>query len=161
MIFKTSELCDRFFDQHHLQIAEPIFKSFGGKPIFSGEVATAKVFEDSDLLHSMLDEKGEGRVLVVDGGGSHRCALLDSDLAKSAAEKGWAGIIVYGCIRDSVEMTRLPIGVLALHAHPLKSHKHAGGNRDCLITFGGVNFKSGYHVYVDEDGIVVSEGALF
>lgn len=160
MTFTTPDLCDRYSDTHHLQIAEPIFRPFGGKSAFSGRVTTLKIFEDNVLLRTVLEEKVENRVLVVDGGGSHRCALLGGNLAKLACDNGWQGIIVYGCIRDSVEVNRLPIGIRALHTHPLKSHKKGGGDRDILVTFAGINFRTGYYVYADEDGIVVSEDEL-
>jgi len=160
MTFKTPDLCDQFYESRHLQIAEPIFRSFGGNSAFSGYVTTLKVFEDNVLLRSILEEKVEDRVLVVDGGGSHRCALLGSNLARLASENGWQGLIVYGCIRDSVEIAQMPIGIRALHTHPLKSHKRGGGDRDSLITVAGVNFKTGYYVYADEDGIVVAEDKL-
>ena len=161
MSFKTPDLCDQFAETHHLQIADPLFKPFGGARSFWGRVSTLKVFEENVLLRQVLEEKVDGRVLVVDGGGSHRCALFGGDLARLACDNGWRGIIVYGCIRNSVEIGQLPIGVRALHTHPLKSHKHAGGgDRDCLITFAGVNFRTGAYLYADEDGIVVSDDEL-
>jgi regulator of ribonuclease activity A len=160
MNFKTPDLCDRFPDDRHLQIAEPIFRAFGGKTSFAGRVTTLKVFEDNVLIRKTLEEKTEGGVLVVDGGGSHRCALLGGNLAKLAVDNGWQGIIVYGCIRDSVEVNALPIGVRALHTHPLKSHKRGSGDRDSLISFAGINFRTGYYVYADEDGIVVADDKL-
>jgi regulator of ribonuclease activity A len=160
MTFKTPDLCDQFYEARHLQIAEPIFRSFGGNGAFCGYVTTVKVFEDNVLLRSVLEEKAEERVLVVDGGGSHRCALVGSNLARLASTNGWQGLIVYGCIRDSTEIAQLPIGIRALHTHPLKSHKRGGGDRDSLITVAGVNFKTGYYVYADEDGIVVAEDKL-
>ncbi len=161
MSFKTPELCDQFSDHtRHLQIADPVFKSFGGIRSFCGQVATLKTFEDDVLLRQALEEKVEDRVLVVDGGGSHRCALLNGNLAKLACANGWNGIIVYGCIRDSEVIAQLPMGVRALHTHPMKSHQRGGGDRDCLITFAGVNFRSGSYLYADEDGIVVAEAKL-
>lgn len=160
MTFTTPDLCDRYSDTHPLRIAEPIFRPFGGRSAFSGRVTTLKIFEDNVLLRTVLEENVENRVLVVDGGGSHRCALLGGNLAKLACDNGWQGIIVYGCIRDSVEVNKLPIGIRALHTHPLKSHKKGGGDRDILVTFAGINFRTGYYVYADEDGIVVSENEL-
>ena len=160
MTFKTADLCDRFGDRHHLQIGEPIFKSFGGHSAFCGQVTTLKVFEDNVLIRATLEEKVTGRVLVIDGGGSHRCALLGGNLSRLACDNGWVGIIVYGCVRDSVELSQLPIGIRALHSHPLKSHKRGNGDRDKLISFAGISFRSDYHVYVDEDGIVVCEQPL-
>ena len=160
MRFKTADLCDQFADHQHLQIAEPLFRSFGAHPAFSGPIVTIKVFEDNVLIRHVLGEAGEGRVLVIDGGGSHRCALLGGNLSQLASQNGWAGIVVYGCVRDSVELETLPIGIRALHTHPLKSHKKGTGDRDVLITFAGVNFKTGRHLYADEDGIVVADAAL-
>lgn len=160
MTFKTPDLCDQFYEFRHLQIAEPIFRSFGGNSTFCGYVTTVKVFEDNVLLRNILEEKVEDRILVVDGGGSHRCALVGSNLARLASANGWQGLIIYGCIRDSVEIAQMPIGIRALHTHPLKSHKRGGGDRDSLITVAGVNFKTGYYAYADEDGIVVAEDKL-
>jgi len=162
MCFSTADLCDQFADKpRHLQIADPVFKSFGGVRAFCGRVATLKTFEDNVLLRIVLEEKVEDRVLVIDGGGSHRCALFGGSLAKLACDNGWSGIIVYGCIRSSVEISQMPIGVLALHTHPMQSHKRGGGgDRDCLITFAGVNFRTGSYLYADEDGIVVAEDKL-
>ncbi|MDD2769027.1 MAG: ribonuclease E activity regulator RraA [Methylococcus sp.] len=160
MDFTTADLCDRFFPAQALQIAEPAFRAFGAIPRFHGRITTLKVFEDNVLLRETLEQKVEGRVLVVDGGASHRCALLGGNLARLAADNGWQGIVVYGCIRDSVELSAVPIGIRALHTHPLKSHKRGGGDRDCLITFASVNFRSDHYLYADEDGIVVSEEKL-
>ena len=161
MSFKTPDLCDQFSDTHRLQIADPLFKPFGGANAFWGRVTTLKTFEDNVMLRQVLEEKVQNQVLVVDGGGSHRCALFGGDLARLASANGWSGIIVYGCIRNSVEISQLPIGIRALHTHPLKSHKRGGGGgKDCLITFAGVNFRTGAYLYADEDGIVVSDDLL-
>jgi regulator of ribonuclease activity A len=162
MSFTTADLCDQFADNtRHLQIADPVFKSFGGAHSFCGRVSTLKIFEDNVLMRQVLEEKVEDRVLVIDGGGSHRCALFGGNLAKLASDNGWRGIIVYGCIRNALELSQLPIGVRALHTHPLRSHKRGGGgDRDCLITFAGVNFRTGSYLYADEDGIVVANDKL-
>lgn len=160
MDFRTADLCDRQEGQQHLQIAEPIFRSFGGNARFQGTITTVKVFEDHVLIRDVLNEEGQGRVLVIDGGGSHRCALLDGNISNLAANKGWSGVIVYGCIRDSVEISTLPIGIRALHTHPLNSHKRGTGERDVLISFAGINFRTGHYVYADEDGVLVSETPL-
>lgn len=157
MSFTTADLCDEHEAQQTLQIAEPIFRSFGKHSAFKGTISTVKVFEDNVLIRTALEEEGTDRILVVDGGGSHRCALLGHDLGRLASDNHWAGIILYGCVRDSVALDALPIGIRALHTHPLKSHKRGTGDRDALITFAGVNFRTGHHLYADEDGIVVSE----
>ena len=160
MTFKTADLCDQHSSNAHFQIAEPIFSRYGGKRSFSGQISTLKIFEDNTLVREMLEQKVENRVLVVDGGGSHRCALLGDNLARLANENGWNGLVLYGCIRDSADIGQMPIGVRALHTHPLKSRKRGGGEKDILITFAGVNFKTDHYLYCDEDGIIVSAESL-
>lgn len=160
MLFSTADLCDRYSETGHFQILDPIFKAFGGNAKFSGRITTLKVFEDDALVAKTLQEKVEGRVLVIDGGGSHRCALLGGNLTRLAHENDWQGIIVYGCIRNSVMINQIPIGIRALHAHPQKSHTKGAGDRDTLISFAGVHFKKDHFLYADEDGIIVSEAML-
>lgn len=130
------------------------------KKSFCGQITTVKVFEDNVLIKTVLEEKVNNRVLVVDGGGSHHCALLGDNLTNLAIDNGWQGIVVYGCIRDSAIIDQLPIGIRALHTHPLKSHKKDRGDRDLVVTFAGVNFKKDHYIYVDTDGIIVSETML-
>jgi regulator of ribonuclease activity A len=143
------------------QISEPLFRDFGASIAFQGPVVTIKVFEDNALVRALLEEPGAGRVLVVDGGGSMRCALVGGNLAKLGVDNGWSGLIVFGCIRDSEEIRSLPIGVKALATHPRKSEKglHTG-HRDRPVTFAGVTFRSGQWVYADADGILLSEVPL-
>lgn len=160
MTFTTADLCDEYSELEHFQIAEPVFISFGNNPAFCGQITTLKVFEDNVLVRKILEQKVENRVLVIDGGGSHRCALLGDNLAQLASSNGWQGIIVYGCIRDSVQINRIPIGVRALHTHPLKSHKKGAGEKDISVTFAGIHFKEDHFLYADEDGIIVSETRL-
>ncbi len=160
MTFTTADLCDQYAHSEHFQIAEPIFKSFGANPAFCGQITTLKVFEDNILVRETLSQKVNNRVLVIDGGGSHRCALLGSDLAQMAYDNGWQGIVVYGCIRDTVQISRIPLGIRALHAHPLKSRKRGGGNKNVLISFAGINFKKDHFLFTDEDGMIVSETQL-
>lgn len=160
MTFATADLCDRFADQEGFQIAEPQLHHYGGKTQFSGQITTLKVFEDNSLVRTTLEENGQGRVLVIDGGGSKRCALLGDTLTGLAVKNGWQGIVVYGCIRG-VELTRkMPIGVMALNTHPLRSRKHGQGNRDVMITIAGVNCKKDHFLYADSDGIVVADTKL-
>ena len=158
MDFKTTDLCDDFSD--HLQVAEPIFGDYGGEIMFSGPIATLKVFEDNSLVRSALEESGDGRVLVVDGGGSMRCALLGDQLAELAEENGWAGVVINGCIRDSAAIAEIPVGVKALGVHPLKSVKRGIGERDIPVRFAGVTFLPDHYIYADEDGLLVSEKPL-
>lgn len=160
MTFTTAGLCDKHSGEDHFQIAEPMFMSYGANSAFCGQITTLKVFEENVLVLTTLQEKVQNRVLVIDGGGSHHCALLDNDLAKLAVNNGWQGIVIYGCIRDSALIAQLPIGIRALHTHPLKSHKKDHGDRDLLVSFAGVNFKKDHFLYADMDGIIVSETML-
>lgn len=160
MNLTTAYLCDNYSGNENFHIAEPLFRSYGGVHRFNGLITTLRCFEDHSMIKAILSEPGNGRVLVVDGGGSHRCAMLGIELAKLAFENGWQGLIVYGCVRDSVLLSQIPIGILALHTHPLLCHSKAGGNRDMMITVAGVNFRKDYFVYADEDGIIVSDALL-
>jgi regulator of ribonuclease activity A len=121
---------------------------------------TLKVFEDNSLVRESLEQPGEGRVLVIDGGGSLRCALLGGNLAALAEKNGWAGIVVFGAVRDTRELRAAKVGIKGLAPHPRKSDKRGQGQRDLPVTFGGVTFRSGEHLYADEDGVVVSVSAL-
>jgi regulator of ribonuclease activity A len=160
MTFSTANLCELYATHYTVQIAEPIFKSFGQSNRFCGQITTVKVFEDDELIKQILSETVENRVLVIDGCGSHRCALVDYPVAQKASECGWQGLVIYGCIRQSTEINTLPIGIRALHSHPLKTHKHGGGERDNTVTFAGVHFKTDHYLYADADGIIVCEQAL-
>lgn len=158
MEIQTAELCDA--NERTIKVCAPMFRSFGGKTNFGGQIATLKVFEDNSLVRSTLESPGNGRVLVVDGGGSMRCALVGDQLALLGVKNGWAGIIVYGCIRDSKAIGAMDLGVFALGTHPLKSIKKGVGDTGIAVTFGGVSFAPGDFVYADEDGVIVSEHAL-
>lgn len=158
MTIVTADLYDEFGEQ--LRVASPVFGDFGGRDAFGGPIATVKVFEDNSLVRSALEEAGAGRVLVIDGGGSLRCALVGDLLAKLALDNGWAGIVVHGCVRDSVAIARLDIGVKALATNPRKSVKRGEGQRDVPVHFAEVDFMPGEYVYADLDGLVISERAL-
>lgn len=157
MSLATTDLSDAHAD---LQVAEPIFRDFGGVKSFSGPITTLKIFEDNALVRAALEQPGGGRVLVIDGGGSLRCALVGGNLGALAEEKGWAGIVVFGAVRDTRELATAKVGVKALAPHPKKSVKKGVGERDVPVTFAGVTFKPGSYLYADEDGIVVSERSL-
>ena len=157
MTRKTSDLCDDYTDS--IQVAEPVFGDFGGLTEFSGIIHTLKVFEDNSLVRQALQSPGDGKVLVVDGGGSLRCALVGGNLAALGVKNGWHGIIVNGCVRDSAEMAEQTIGVKALATHPLKSVKKGVGDEGINVHFCHVTFRSGEYVYADEDGIVVLKNA--
>lgn len=154
MQFKTTDLCDEYSGS--LSIAAPGFIDYGGKSAFAGLIQTIKTFEDNTLVRKALEEPGKGQVLVVDGGGSMRCALLGDQLAALAIENGWAGVLVNGCIRDAADIGTMDIGVKALGAHPLKSIKNNYGHTNVPVTFAGITFHPGHHLYADDDGIVVS-----
>ncbi len=158
--FTTAGLCDLYGHTPHFQIAEPLFQAFGSKAAFSGLITTLKVYENDELIADVLSEPAMNRVLVVDGGGSHHCALVDAKLAGLAVANGWQGLLIYGCIRNSAEIAELPISIKALHTYPKNGHKRDYGERDVLITFAGVNFRKDHYLYADADGIIVSETVL-
>jgi regulator of ribonuclease activity A len=158
MDFKTADLCDEF--EQSVRVAESLLRDYGGSTSFYGSLITVKVFEDNVLVREVLETNGQGRVLVVDGGGSTRCALVGDRLAQLAHENGWAGIVVDGCIRDSDEISRIPVGVKARHAVPKKSAKRGIGERDVPVRFAGLTFTPGHYLYADPDGIVVADRDL-
>jgi len=158
MSFKTTDLCDA--NEGKVRVVDPIFRAYGGKTTFEGQIVTVKVFEDNVLVREALSEPGNGRVLVVDGGGSLRCALVGGLIAQLAEKNGWSGIVVFGCIRDVVEINATAIGIRALNTHPLKSVKKGAGDRGISVTFGGVTFLPGNYLYADEDGVIMSATAL-
>ncbi|MEN2428564.1 ribonuclease E activity regulator RraA [Chromobacterium vaccinii] len=158
MSLATTDLCDAF--DAEIQVLDPIFQSFGGKVRFHGPIATLKLFEDNSLVREMLGEAGNGRVLVVDGGGSRRCALLGDQLGELAVKNGWAGLVIDGCVRDSAALSKLPLGVKALAAHPRKSVKLGSGQRDIAVRVGGCDLSPGQWLYADEDGVIVSARQL-
>jgi regulator of ribonuclease activity A len=158
MSFRTADLCDAHHE--HIQIAEPLLRPFGGRARFFGPMSTVKAYEDNTQVRRALDEPGLGRVLVIDGGGSLRCAMLGDQLASLAQRNGWSGVIVHGCIRDSEDIAKMDLGVLALGTHPKKTEKRGEGQRDLVVRFAGVDFVPGHNVYADPDGIVTSERPL-
>ncbi len=132
-----------------------VLRQFGGVTAFAGPVSTVRCREDNVVLKRHLGEPGEGRVLVVDGGGSLRVALLGDMVAGLAAENGWAGVVVNGCVRDSVALRRLAVGIKALGTNPRPSRKAGAGEVDVPVEFGGVTFEPGAMLYSDDDGVVV------
>lgn len=162
MNFKTPDLCDQFEAElgKSVRVVAPMFQRYGARSSFSGEIVTLKLFEDNSLVRELFAEDGKGKVLVIDGGGSMRCALVGDQLAILAAKNGWAGAVVYGCIRDSADINGINIGVRALNTHPQKTQKKGIGERNVAVTFGGVTFNPGEFIYVDEDGILVSQQLL-
>lgn len=158
-IIRTADLCDDYIDQ--LQVALPIgLQNFGGNTVFHGEIVTVKCLDNNPLIRETLSEKGNGRVLVVDGEASKKCALTGDNISKLAHDNGWAGILINGCIRDSVAISNLEIGVKALYTNPIKSGKLPGGEVNVPVIFAGITFYPGHYLYSDEDGVVISESRL-
>lgn len=155
---KTSDLCDAHGDA--VRVMEPLWSDFGGVAEFSGPAHCLRVLDDNSLVREALEQAGEGRVLVVDGGGSMRCALLGGNLAALAEKNGWAGVVVHGCIRDSEETLACQVGVKALATHPRRSDKRGGGEAGVVLGFGGVTIAPGEYLYGDEDGLIVSIRSL-
>jgi regulator of ribonuclease activity A len=158
MDFLTTDLCDA--NEGKVRVVAPMFRSYGGRRAFAGPIATLKLFEDNGLVRKALESPGEGRVLVIDGGGSLRCALVGDQLAALGVKNGWAGIVAYGCIRDSRAIGGMDIGLFALATHPQKTLKKNQGDIDLPVTFGGVTFIPGEWLYADEDGVIVSHNKL-
>lgn len=157
-MYSVAELCDTFADQ--IRVLEPLFTDFGGRLAFGGPVSTVRCFEDNSVVRLTLEEPGQGRILVVDGGGSERCALLGDELAGMAMENGWAGIVLYGCIRDSEAISQMDVAIKALNTHPRASRKNNEGDRDSPVHFAGVTFMPGEWLYADLDGLVISPDQL-
>ena len=158
MRFATADLCDAFGPVVHL--AAPIFRDYGGVRQFAGPIETLRVSEDNGLVAKALETAGMGRVLVVDGGGSLRCALVGGRLAALANVNGWAGLVINGCVRDSAEICEIPVGVRAINTSPMRSGKSGAGQQGGAVSFAGVTFSPGRFLYADEDGMVVADRNL-
>ena len=158
MQYVTPDLCDAYPEL--VQVVEPLFSNFGGRDSFGGEIVTIKCFEDNSLVKDQVDVDGTGKVLVVDGGGSLRRALLGDMLAEKAARNGWEGLAIYGCVRDVDVLAQTELGVQALASHPMKTDKRGIGDLNVPVTFCGVTFRPGEYVYADNNGIIVSPEPL-
>ena len=156
--YLTPDLCDAYPEL--VQVLEPMFSNFGGRDSFGGQIVTLKCFEDNSLVKEQVELDGKGKVLVVDGGGSLRCALLGDMLAEKAAKNGWEGLVVYGCVRDVDILIQTGVGVQALASHPKKSNKRGVGELNVPVTFAGVTFRPGEYVYADNNGVIVSPSPL-
>lgn len=155
--FMTTDLSDAHEGVRYLP---PLYRDFGGKIRFHGRAKTLLTFDDNTKLRAAVEQKGAGRVLVVDGGGSMNCALFGGNLAKLAAENGWAGIIIHGCVRDRAELAGEAVGIKALASHPKKSLKRDLGSYDVSLNFSGVTIHPDDWIYADEDGVIISEKPL-
>jgi regulator of ribonuclease activity A len=136
-------------------VLPPVFHDYGGVRKFCGPVVTVKCHEDNSFVKAALDEPGQGRVLVVDGGASLRRALVGGNIGAAAAKNGWAGVVVDGCVRDSAELAGCAVGIRALALMPLPTEKRNQGQRDVAVQIQGVWVRPGDWLYADEDGIVV------
>jgi len=155
---RTADLCDTFTGD--VQVCAAQFRMFGARRSFSGKIETVSTYEDAGLVKKCLGQSGQRRVLVVDGGGSTRVALLGDKLANLAIQNDWAGVIVLGAVRDTEVLATLDIGVIGLAVTPLRGSLDGAGTIGATFKFGGAEFAPGRQVYCDADGVVVSAGPL-
>jgi len=158
MAISVPDICDEYFDQ--IRVLEPWFTDFGAKQKFSGEIVTVKCFEDNSLVKDLVGTDGRDRVIVVDGGGSMRRALLGDLLAAKAAKNGWQGLLINGCVRDVEILQNIDLGIKALNSHPVKTDKRGEGQLDLAIEFGGVQILPGQFLYADANGVVIADQDL-
>lgn len=159
MEYKTADLCDA--NRPIVTILEPIgFKDFGSRKMFSGQIETVKCFEDHAPVELMLSMDGKGKVLVVDGGGSLRCALTGDRLAGIAVSNNWNGIVINGCVRDAAGLAMLDLGVKALGTYPISQVTNIDWETNIAIHFAGTTIQPGHYIYCDEDGIIVAATPL-
>lgn len=158
MEYNTSELCDLYADQ--VDVVEPIFANYGGRRSFGGQICTIKCFEDNGLVRQVLADNGVGKVLLIDGGGSARRALIDAELASLAAGNGWEGIVCYGSVRDLDALEDFEIGIQAVNAIPIGADDNGFGETEVPVNFAGVTFLPGDHLYADSTGIIMSPDPL-
>lgn len=156
-MFATADLSDA---NPGLAILTLELRAYGGRAVFSGPVRTVSVFEDNVLVSEALEDVAPGSVLVVDGEGSRRCALLGDRLGGIAADRGLAGVVINGCVRDSSQLSGLDVGILAIGTSPRRSAKERTGERDADLLLGGVPVQPGDHLYADSDGVLVSPTPL-
>jgi len=162
--FVTCDLLDDH-PEKDIQVVTPsldgkFFQSYGARKSFGGQVVTVKCFEDNSRVKELLATDGTGKVLVVDGGASMRCALMGDMIAESAVKNHWNGVIIYGCVRDVDAIAELDLGVQALAAIPRKSNRQGVGETNIELSFGGVTIQSGQYVYADNNGIVIAKESL-
>jgi len=158
MALSVPDICDDYFDE--VRVFDPWFSDFGAKEKFCGSVVTVKCFEDNSLVRDLVNTEGLGRVIVVDGGGSMRRALLGDLLAAKAAKNGWNGLLINGCVRDVEILQDIDLGIKALNCHPVKTDKRGEGQRDVPLEFAGVQVMPGQFLYADANGVIVAEQDL-
>jgi regulator of ribonuclease activity A len=155
--FATCDLCDahKVDNDGAFRVLPPVFRDFGALAKFAGQISTVKCFEDNTPVKAAVESPGQGRVLVVDGGGSLRRALLGGNLGAAAAKNGWSGVVIDGCVRDVAELAHCRTGIRALAAMPLPTERRAPGERDVPVRIQGIWIRPGEWLYADADGIVV------
>lgn len=158
MSLSVPDICDQFSDR--IQVLEPVFRDFGGTDKFCGEIVTVKCFEDNSLVRDLVGSDGRGRVIVVDGGGSMRRALLGDMLAAKAAANGWRGLLIDGCVRDVEILETIALGVKARNCVPVKTDKRGEGQQDVAVRIAGADIHPGNYLYADANGVVIAERNL-
>lgn len=158
MEYNTSLLCDIYAET--IDVVEPLLTNFGGRSSFAGEVVTIKCFESVGLIYKTLEENGAGKVLLIDGGGSLRRALINAHIAELAVENDWEGIVVNGCIREVDALEELDIGIQAITAIPVGAEDNEVGDLNVPVNFAGVSFLPEDILYADSTGIVISPEPL-
>ncbi|KZN42757.1 MULTISPECIES: ribonuclease E activity regulator RraA [Pseudoalteromonas] len=158
MDYSTSDLCDHFADA--IDVLEPMFINFGGQHAFCGRIKTVKCFENNEMIAEVLQQDGTGKVLLIDGGGSTRRALIDIDLAELALENNWQGIVVYGAVRHVEELEECELGIQAIASIPVGADSEGTGVQGIPVNFAGVSFFDDDFLYADSTGIVISAEEL-
>ena len=158
MEYNTSELCDIYTDL--IDVLEHVFSNYGGRSSFGGKVVTIKCFENNGLIAEVVDTDGTGKVLVIDGGGSTRRALIDINIAEQAAKNNWEGIICFGSVRDVDALEDIDIGIQGLLSIPVGASTSNIGESDLAINFAGVTFLPDDHIYADNTGVILSPEPL-
>jgi len=158
MLDLLPDLCDQYPEQ--VRLLQPVFNSYGNNIIFGGEIVTVKCFEDNSIVKQLVNQPGLGRVIVVDGGGSLRKALLGDMLAQAASDNGWAGLVINGVIRDAGTIATIALGVQAINTSPMKTEKLGAGLLNVPLEFAGQVIKPGDYIYADLNGVLISDSAL-
>ena len=158
MAVSVPDICDDYMDR--VRVLAPLFRDYGARRKFHGEIVTVKCFEDNSLVRDLVGTEGRGRVIVVDGGGSMRRALLGDLLAARAARNGWQGLVINGCVRDVEILESIELGVKALNSHPVKTEKRGEGQLNVPVEFAGVTIHPGQFLYADANGVAVADRDL-
>lgn len=161
--FSTCDFCDAHKDDHSgdFRVLSPVFHDYGGLTAFAGQVVTVRCHEDNTVVKQILEqERGQGRVLVVDGAGAVQRALVGGNIAAAAARNGWAGLVVHGAVRDATELRATSLGIRALALMPMPTSRAGQGQRDVAVMVQGCLVRPGEWLYADADGMVLSSQAM-